>query len=71
MPASLDKRYLGDGVYADYDGYGVVLTTENGITTTNRIVLEPEIIIEVERYFLALRQAIAKARTVTTPTTEE
>lgn len=37
------KAYLGDGVYADCDGFGIVLTTENGIRETNRIVLEPEV----------------------------
>jgi hypothetical protein len=37
------KVYLGDGAYAQFDGYAVVLTTENGIETTNRIVLEPEV----------------------------
>lgn len=38
------KRYLGDGVYAAFDERGVVLTTENGIETTNTIVFEPEVL---------------------------
>lgn len=37
------KSYIGDGVYVEFDGYGIVLTTENGIEVTNRIVLEPEV----------------------------
>ena len=37
------KVYLGDGCYVEFDGYGLVLTTENGISETNRIVLEPEV----------------------------
>ncbi len=37
------KTYLGDGAYADFDGYSVILTTEDGIRATNTIVLEPEI----------------------------
>jgi len=37
-----DRRtYLGDGAYYDHDGYSVVLTTENGISTQNTIYLEP------------------------------
>ncbi len=36
--------YLGDGVYADFDGFAVVLTTEDGVSVTNRIVLEPEVL---------------------------
>jgi len=41
------KTYLGDGVYIDLvepiDGT-VVLTTEDGIEETNRIVMEPEVL---------------------------
>ena len=37
-----DVEYIGDGVYVDRNEYGdVVLTTENGVRTTNTIVLEP------------------------------
>jgi hypothetical protein len=37
------KAYLGDGVYLDCDGYALVLTTEDGVHVTNRIVLEPAV----------------------------
>lgn len=37
------KVYLGDGVYAEHDPLGIVITTENGIRITNRIVLELEV----------------------------
>lgn len=37
------KEYLGDGAYADFDGYQIVLTTENGVETTNIIALEPSV----------------------------
>lgn len=43
MADQTTKTYLGDGVYADFDGYVIVLTTENGLCATNRIVLEPEV----------------------------
>ena len=36
-----NKTYLGDGAYAEFQGYCVELTTSNGIDTTNTIVLEP------------------------------
>lgn len=38
------KNYLGDSVYAEFDGYDVILTTENGVQISNTIVLEPNII---------------------------
>lgn len=37
------KEYIGDGVYVDYDGFSIVLTTENGVEVTNTIVLEPSV----------------------------
>lgn len=37
------KTHLGDGVYVDDWQDGLVLTTEDGITTTNTIYLEPEV----------------------------
>lgn len=37
------KAYLGDGVYVDFDGFHIVLTTENGISITNTIYLEPSV----------------------------
>lgn len=37
----MNKTYIGDGVYCEVGNYGdIVLTTENGIETTNIIVLE-------------------------------
>jgi hypothetical protein len=39
------KQYLGDSVYVLFDGYGLWLTTENGLPTdpSNEIFLEPEV----------------------------
>lgn len=37
------KRYLGDGVYVDWSMESLVLTTEDGISITNTIYLEPEV----------------------------
>ncbi len=35
------EMYLGDAVYASFDGYQIKLRTSNGEHTTNEIVLEP------------------------------
>lgn len=37
-----EKQYIGDGVYAEFDGWALLLTTENGIEATNTIVLETQ-----------------------------
>lgn len=44
------KEYLGDSVYADFTGYSVVLTTENGYGPTNRIYVEPEVLAALNSY---------------------
>ena len=46
----MEKRYIGDGVYVEFDGYGLVLTTEDGIGVTNRIVLEQEVYQSMVQY---------------------
>ncbi len=45
------KAYLGDSVYVDmWEPGGLVLTTEDGIQVTNRIYLEPKVVIALLRY---------------------
>ena len=49
------KSYLGDGVYVDFEYGQLVLTTEDGVSVQNRIVLEPEVYEALERYVDRLR----------------
>lgn len=44
------KAYLGDGAYVSYNGYAFVLTTENGLRETNRVVLEPDMLKLLNKY---------------------
>ena len=61
MSAPGEKVYLGDGVYWLCDGYGFWLTTENGIETTNKIYLEPEVYAALER---CVREVVARSKEV-------
>jgi len=45
------KRYIGDGVYVDSDGYHIVLTTEDGYSVTNRVCLEPSVWDQLQQWF--------------------
>ena len=38
-----EKQYLGDAVYVSTDGYYLTLTTEDGVSESNRIMLEPPV----------------------------
>ena len=49
------KVYLGDGAYVDFDGFALILTTENGIQETNRIVLEPDVYNALTQYVERLK----------------
>ena len=42
-------RYLGDGVYASFDGYHIILDLR-GQDSTTRIALEPEVIDNFDKY---------------------
>ncbi len=59
------KEYLGDSVYAHFDGWHIVLTTENGSFATNRIALEPEVIRALLEY---QKRVIASFQNESTPT---
>lgn len=52
------KRYLGDGVYAEFDGWVIKLTTENGIEETSRIILEPDVTNSLIRFIEDLKQSL-------------
>lgn len=54
------KEYIGDSVYADYDGYNVVLTTENGRPDdpSNTIALEPNVQGNLHRYIVRLNETL-------------
>lgn len=59
----MKKEYLGDAVYAEVDGSGaLVLTTKNGIWSTNLIVLEPEVIRRLDEYLVEMRNEIDRNR---------
>ena len=56
------KTYLGDGLYADYDGYQIVLTAENGLGVTNTVYLEPDVYTALVRYHEGLVDAQLRAQ---------
>jgi hypothetical protein len=45
------KEYLGDGVYAEVNDIPeLILTTEDGISTTNTIYMETEVVMALLSY---------------------
>lgn len=35
----VEKRYIGDSVYVDCDGYSIILTTENGTGNASNTII--------------------------------
>ena len=54
----IDKKiYIGDGAYAEINNLGdLVLTTENGISVQNTVVIEPEAYPMLERFVEIIRE---------------
>lgn len=48
--------YLGDGLYADFDGYQIELYASDGGQKTNRVWLEPAVLEAFEQYIKRLRK---------------
>lgn len=55
----MNKEYIGDGIYAQVDGDALVLTTENGIQETNRIVIEIDQYDALQSYLKRYRELFA------------
>jgi hypothetical protein len=52
----IPRKYIGDGIYAKFDGCLFVLTTRNSIQTTNTITLGPQSLQAFDEYREALKQ---------------
>lgn len=50
-----NAAYLGDGVYAETDGFHVILKTTDGISVTNEIFLDYEVLSNLEIYINSLK----------------
>lgn len=49
------KEYLGDGLYVNFDGYQIALSAENGITATDTVYLEPQVLQSFLEYIARLK----------------
>jgi len=54
-----DEEYLGDGLYADFDGYQILLSANDrvgGENSTDRVALEPDVAQAFINYVNRLRE---------------
>lgn len=52
----LEPVYLGDGLYAQYDGYQIELYASDGIRKTNQVYLEPGVLSKFFDYVSELKK---------------
>ena len=52
-----DKQtvYLGDGAYAEYDGWGFTIFASNGLERTDSVYLEPEVLASFQKFIDAMK----------------
>lgn len=55
VDAAASKHYIGDGVYASYDGYQIKLETDR-IDHVAEIYLEPQVWFNLEAYVKKIRE---------------
>ena len=56
------REYLGDSVYVDFDGFHIVLTTDNGLGPTNTIALDDHVYANLLRYVERLKKHIQELK---------
>ena len=56
MPTGQDKEYLGDGVYAEWTESHIILSTFNGVNSTNTIFLDSQTLEEFLEYISRLKE---------------
>ena len=53
-----EKVYLGDSVYAEFDGCDIKLTTTNGLEDTNTIYLDPDVQVNLVKFVERIVEAV-------------
>lgn len=56
VPQQDAPTYLGDGLYVDYDGWQVRLFAHNGVSATNEVFLDPDVLEAFLRFAQTKRQ---------------
>ena len=54
----MNKQYIGDGVYAEYDSYQIKLTSENGIEVIDTIYLDSTMLENLIEYNESIKKLL-------------
>ena len=59
----IEKRYLGDGLYAEFDGYQIILSTERETGMKHWVALESSVMHALNQYVQYIREETSKEQT--------
>ena len=55
-------EYIGDGVYVEYDGFGIWLLANDHLAPTDKIYLEPEVLEALNRFLERIKDETSKTK---------
>lgn len=58
----MDEIYLGDGVYAENDGWHIWIWTSDGVQSSQKIALEPKVLDSLVKYRSMLLERVRRKR---------
>jgi hypothetical protein len=67
VPGETHQTYLGDGVYASFDGFQIWLRTSDGKSYTNEVALEPYVVETFIAYIDYLNEFRRSVRSAPVP----
>lgn len=53
-------EYLGDGLYAHFDGYGIELRANSHITPTDKVYIEPSVMVQLQSFWEQAQRGVLK-----------
>lgn len=58
--ATILEQYLVDGLYAEFDGYHVVLKANSSTDPTDTVYLDPHVLASFEKFIKGCRAALTE-----------
>ena len=53
-----NPTYLGDGLYAEYDGFGIWLKANHHLHPTDKVYLEPSVYESLTRFVERIKEEV-------------
>lgn len=51
--------YIGDGLYASFDGFHLKVASSDGVNNLDTIYFDPDVLLSFENYIKSIREQVA------------